>query len=98
MQIELDALGTVLNIQILGLNGVGYESANDLNCQGKDIPWLQDQASENVWALWAVTYRDVVVLDENNEVLFIYNLTTYDLGNPANYQALRDMLADAAGP
>ena len=49
-----------------------------------------------MWAAWGVNYRDVVVLDGDNIPVAVYNLTIHDLSDPANYDALRTMLLDAA--
>jgi hypothetical protein len=84
---------------ILGVNGAGYESGNDVTCQGRDIPWLQDTVAEHMWTQWGITYRDVLILNRANEPVGVYNLTTYDLADPANYATLRDMiLAAQAAP
>ena len=55
-----------------------------------DLPLLQDEA--NVWSDWNVTYRDVVILDGNNEAVDVYNLTENDLSDPDNYAALAALL------
>jgi len=96
MQAELRVGDDALEIRILGVNGVGYESANETICDGRSIPWLQDEADVEVWDLWEVAYRDVILLDDENRPVGVYNLTTNDLGNPGNYAALRQMLIDAA--
>ena len=46
--------------------------------------------------MWAPTYRDVVVLDGENVIFGVYNLTSNDLAEPANYDALRQLFLDAA--
>lgn len=92
----------ILNIQIIGLNEVGHEVANDLMTTGRTTPWLQDvdananQVSDVWYELWDVTYRDVIIVNGQNEPVDVYNLTTNDLGVAANYAALRDKLVDAA--
>ena len=84
-------------IRILGVNEAGQESGNPLVVQGCSIPWLQDSIAEHVWGgKWPVAYRDVVVLDDQNRRLAVFNLTTHDLGEPANYAYLRDLLRAAA--
>lgn len=45
-----------------------------------------------VWDSWQITYRDVVILDGNNVPVAVFNLTSNDLQNSANYQALKDLL------
>ena len=96
MQNELAAEGLPVPVRILGVNAVGAESANDVMCSGRSIPWLQDTASQRVWQSWNVTYRDVVILNAQNERVAIYSLTTHDLAAPADYDALKSMLRDAA--
>ena len=93
MQTEL--AGT--DIVILGINRMGSESQNPAACEGKDIPWLQDTPGVACWDLWEVTYRDVYIVGRDNELLGVYNLTTNDLGDPADYAALKAMLENAAG-
>ena len=63
----------------------------------RDIPWLQDTAAQDTWGLWGVAYRDVVILDGDNEVYSVFNLTTNSLSVPANYDALKALLVQAAG-
>lgn len=83
-------------IRILGVNSVGSEAGNDATCNGRDIPWLQDTAQEHVWSQWQVTYRDVVILDENNVPVDVYNLSPpNDLAIQANYDELKNRLLAA---
>ena len=49
-----------------------------------------------MWDTWAPGYRDVMILDADNVHVDTYNLTTYDLSDPANYDALLQRLVDAA--
>jgi hypothetical protein len=98
MQDEMAADGLPLEVQILGINPAGMESGNADMCNGRDLPWLQESAGVSVWTSWAVTYRDVVIVDAANEKVTAYNLTTNDLGVAANYAALKDLLRSAASP
>ncbi len=95
MQSEVDSQQTLRAIQILGVNGIGHESGNDGIIDGRVIPWLQPSIDEDVWVLWQVEYRDVVILGPGNEQLGIFNLTENDLSDPANYIALKNQLLDA---
>lgn len=97
MQSELAAMALPMDVHLLGVNAIGAESANDATTTGRSIPWLQDVASEAAWDLWEVDYRDVVVLDEDGRVLFVYNLVTYDLTTTFDYNTLKDRLILAAG-
>lgn len=94
---HLDALQKTLTadgypIQILGVNGAGYENGNERVTENRDIPWLQDTEEVNAWAQWDVQYRDVYILDQNGDLRFIYNLTVNDLGNPDNLALLTDAM------
>lgn len=96
MQAEFDATVPELKIELLGVNGAGHESGVALMTEGRTIPLLQDTAEADVWGLWAVTYRDVVILDRENVPYGVFNLTEHDLANMAEYAALKGMLLDAA--
>ncbi len=85
-----------MDLQILAVNEAGHESALSTMADGGDIPLLQDDADANVWASWSVTYRDVIVLNGDNETVGVYNLTPNDLGEPAKYMALKQLFLDAA--
>jgi hypothetical protein len=97
MQTEINAESTALDVQILGVNGSGYESGNAETCAGRTIPWLQDTREENVWTKWGITYRDVVILDSLNKRVSVFNLTQNDLAVPAKYDSLKALILETAG-
>jgi hypothetical protein len=72
------------------------ESGNERIIAGRTLPWLQPAPAQDVWILWHVEYRDVVILGPDNERLGAFNLTSNNLANPANYATLRDRLLAAA--
>ncbi|MDP6530067.1 MAG: hypothetical protein QF819_09500 [Gemmatimonadota bacterium] len=86
-----------MEIALVGVNRMDSAGGNEEICNGRDLPWLQDVADQNVWGVWSVTYRDVVVLDEENVPVAVFNLTTGDLGNPAHYDSLKALLWAVAG-
>jgi hypothetical protein len=96
MQVEIDSQATSRGVQILGVNGKGLESGNGSMTAGRVLPWLQPVTGENVWTLWQVEYRDVVILGPGNEQLGTFNVTVNDLSDPVNYAALKDQLLQAA--
>jgi hypothetical protein len=96
MQYQLNQSSTRLEIRILGVNQAGYESGNVENCEGRDVPWLQETATDTVWADWGALYRDVFILDENNVQIGLYNLTVHDLSDQVEYEGLKQLLLDAA--
>lgn len=96
MQAQLDAEHPELDIALLGVNELGHEAGNALVCEGRTIPWLQDTAEADWWGSWAPTYRDVVILDAQSELVGVYNLTDHSLLDDANYQALYDLLVSLA--
>ncbi|GMU60771.1 MAG: hypothetical protein AMXMBFR34_25340 [Myxococcaceae bacterium] len=80
------------------MNEAGYESTNDLMTTGRVLPWLQDRVDVDVWRSWAVTYRDVILLDADGRPVAVYNLTLHDLSDPANQATLKQLLRDARAP
>jgi len=99
MQAELDAASPAVPIHLFGVNMPGNEAGVPDMILGNTIGLLQDTVTDDVSTQWGVTYRDVYLLDQNNQVVEVYNLTTYNLDDPANYAYLRDrLLAIANGP
>lgn len=105
MQGELRSENPGKPIQFVGVNEVGHESGNSLMSENRALPVLQDVDADNngssdVWYdLWDVTYRDVKILDDENEIVGTVNLTPpggFDLGDQANYDALKKIIADVA--
>ena len=102
MQDDLDAAYPGLNIDIVGVNASGHESANSLMTSGRSRPWLQDvdlnaNGLSDLWDdSWDIEYRDVVILDGENVQVGVYNLTVNSLGVAANYATLRELMVDAA--
>lgn len=68
---------------------MGSESGNAAICAGRTLGWTQDTSLAGVWDLWQVANRDCVVLDPYGRVHAVVNLTTADLGSPANRAALK---------
>lgn len=103
MQKDLDANYPSLDINLLGINSYDQQSGNTSATTGMDIPWLQDVDSNgngisDLWTSWAITPRDVVILDGANKQVGTYNLTVHDLEVTENYNTLRQMLINAATP
>ena len=93
---ELAAEGLPVAVQILGINPQGHEAGNVDMCDGRDLPLLQEVAGLPVESAWGADYRDVVILNKDNEWVTAYNLTTNPLGVPANYDQLKNLLRGAA--
>jgi len=102
IQDELDLEYPDLAIQILGVNEFGFDSGNQqIIDEGSSLPWLQDvdldaDGNSDTWTSWGVTYRDVIVIDGTNWPVAVFNVTEYDLREPANYTALKDLLVQTA--
>lgn len=80
------------------MNGAGFESGNAEMTNGRTMPWLQDVPAQDVWGLWQVGYRDVVICDDENQFAEVYNLTEHPLGEAANREALKALLRSVATP
>jgi hypothetical protein len=74
------------------VNAAGHESGNTAATEGRDLPLLQDTLEVDAWGLWAVTWRDVVILDRENVPVAIYNLTDHNLGQSPEYEGLKSLL------
>lgn len=96
MQSEITAKRAATELQILGVNEVGHESANETICRDRSIPWLQENLDHRVWQDWDVTYRDVIILDGENRPLAVFNVTTHNLAEPAKYDSLKALLMSFA--
>jgi hypothetical protein len=96
MQAEFAAMQPPVDIKILGINLTGLEASNASYCIGLSVPWLQDTSAQNVWGNWHANWRDVVILNKENEPIQVFNYVTNDLGNPATYAELKNALLAAA--
>jgi hypothetical protein len=96
LQAEIDTLGWALDVHFLGVNEIGHGVGNPGIQLVSDLPWLQDNAEHNVWGSWNVNFRDVVILDEQNVPVATFNVTTYSLSVPANYDSLKTLLGTFA--
>lgn len=91
-----------LGIGIIGVNEFGFDGNNQGFSDGRDIPWLQDTDSNSnsisdVWYdSWNVEYRDVIIVDEANDEMERYNVTTFNLATPENFETLRDLFIEHA--
>ena len=85
-----------LNVEIVGINRNSDAAANVLVTSQRKLPWLQDTTSDAVWAKWAVTYRDVRIVDPQGRLAAVYNLTEHNLSYPVNFATLKEMLLNAA--
>lgn len=98
MQQELERHNPSLDVYLAGINENGQQSANGQITQS--LPVLQDidndsNGSSDVWASWQAAWRDVKVVDRDNELTFTINLTTNSLADSANYQQLKQALINA---
>lgn len=91
----MNAQNPAIPVHILGVNEANVGTA-DFFVAGKTLPWLQDTPAVNVWGLWNVAFRDVVVLDGEGKPIAVYNVTVHPLSDPANYAELKAILQNAA--
>lgn len=96
MQTELAAEYPNLPIHIIGINQIGAETGMTDVALMSTLPVVNDDTNENVWTDWGAQWRDVKILNANNEIVTTYNLTTYNLADQANYDALKQLFIDAA--
>ena len=90
MQKQLNEEG--YSIYILGVNEVGFETANTQVTEGRDLPWLQDTADINLWGKWDVGYRDVIIFDKELTYKESYNLSINNLNEEPSFEDLYSIL------
>ncbi len=96
MQQEITTANPAHEVHILGINRFDLADGNAGMVDGRTIPWLQD-VQNGAWRSWAVTLDDVVVLDGENRVLFVFPVTGEgDLQIPAAYDSLKARMLRAA--
>jgi hypothetical protein len=81
--------------RLLAVNDAALEDAAPRMAALGDIPLLQDTESADAWGLWGVTYRDVIIVDEEGRFVAAFNLTENDLGDADRYDALKALLLEA---
>lgn len=96
MQNEFDAMEDLLRpIQIIGVNGIDKDTKESFLLE-RDLPWLLDTRSENVWATWNVAYRDLLILDDENKPVAVFNLTELNLSDTDLYEQVKQTFVDLA--
>ena len=96
MEADLAKKHPELGISLLAIDAVGHDGGFPDLAKVGDLPCVQDTAKDDVWGSWGATWRDVYVLNAENEVTAVYNLTTYSLDDPKNYATLEALLIAAA--
>lgn len=79
MQNELSADYPSLNIDILAINQLGAESGIASISSAHHLPIVNDESSIGIWSNWGGVWRDVFILNQQNEIHTIYNLTQHNL-------------------
>ncbi len=85
-----------LNIEIVGINDLPHAQWNYLMTNGRTLPWLQDVEDQSVWSFWNAAWRDVFILNSQNQVVSVFNLTDHRLESSANRDALKQIFLQAA--
>ena len=84
-------------IQIIGINtSASAHSDTSAICSGRDLPFLQDTFTENVWGIWNALQWDIFILDRNGNLLQIYDVGDYNLTDQSHYDELKTILKQAA--
>lgn len=79
------------------MNEIGHESGNGLvHDMGRPLPWLQDTPKQGAQDAWEAEFRDLVILDADNRVVDVFNLTDLNLFEPEVREQIRAALLQAA--
>ena len=90
---ELRGSNAALNIEIMGVNQGAYSCPPQ---PGNALPLLQDTDDQNVWGAWGVAWSDLRILDSQNNLFAVYNLSAYSLEVPQNRETLKSYFLAAA--
>ena len=96
MQTELNNLNIKANI--IGINDQNKSSGNEGMVEGRDLPWLQDLETTNVWSEWQISYRDIIILNTDNEYESLINVTIDNLTTEDGYNKLMNLITDTVTP
>lgn len=83
-------------------NSATYYAVEDYSqmVNGRVLPWTQSTPETNVWEMWDITTRDLVILNREGFMVAKFNLTTY---NPdpngiglctGNYETIKNLILD----
>jgi len=97
MQAEILDANPSSKIRIVGVNLAGQEAGNGLASAGRILPLLQDDPSTDAWTAWHAAWRDVIILDADNDAVGVFNLTDHNLSVRVEYDTLLDFLRATAG-
>ncbi len=96
MQNEITSEYPDLAIKILSINQIGAENGVEVFNETHALPMVNDNATDEIWVQWDSQWRDFYILNRQNELLEVYNLTQNNLNDPLNYQELKQKLVLAA--
>ena len=96
MQNEIQNEYPELPITILSINQIGAENGVESFNNTHFLPMVHDNTSDEIWVHWESQWRDFYILNKQNELLEVYNLTQHNLNDPLNYQELKQKLILAA--
>ncbi len=96
MQSELAVEHPDLSIQLSAINTIGFDSGLEGMADLGDLPLFQDNAEQAVKENWGAGHRDVVILNQDNEQVAVFNLTTHNLAVEENYEALKSLLIESS--
>ena len=96
---------TDLPVSLIGIHSFG-DSTNPRMYTGKDSAWLQEDSVNQPWNVWSVPvssrprqevrWKDVIILDENNEFFAVQNLAEEALSSGPNRTKLKSALLAAS--
>ena len=96
---------TDLPVRAIGIHDLG-ESFNPTMYTGRASTWLREDPNNRPWRDWRVPiasrpaqqveWRDVIILDSNNEFFAVQNLSNESLDNGANRTKLKNAILAAA--
>ena len=83
-------------VHFVGVNEIGFELGIPEAAAKADLPLIQDDNDTRMWASWGARWKDVMILDGNNECYSIFSVQGAKLSEPEHYQELKELVLAAA--
>ena len=71
----LDYLSSDIDIYVMGIGQNNNTPVDDMTANN-NLPWVKDNSENNIWSAWGVSNRDLFIMDMNNRIVKVINLTS----------------------
>ena len=73
-ELYLDYLSSEIDVYAMGIGQNELTPVTDITA-GNNLPWVKENSGCNVWSTCGASNRDLFIMDKDNEIVTIINLT-----------------------